>query len=74
MPLFCSSSSAVMIREMFRNPCFCSFPGRISFIKNNAAQNMSYSNNMLLTFKVVKVFVAGSRFGIVSCLLKNMMQ
>lgn len=41
MLLFVSSSSVVMIREMFRNPYFCSFPGRISFIKNNAAQNMS---------------------------------
>lgn len=41
---------------MFRNPYFCSFPGRISFIKNNAAQNMSHSNHTLLTFyKVAKV-------------------
>lgn len=50
MLLFVSSSSAVMIREMLRNPCFCSFPGRISFIENNAAQNMSHSKHMLLTF------------------------
>lgn len=48
MLLFVSSSSVVMIREMFRNPYFCSFP--------NAAQNMSHSNHMLLTFyKVAKV-------------------
>lgn len=56
MLLFVSSSSVVMIREMFRNPYFCSFPGRISFIKNNAVQNMSHSNHTLLTlYKVAKV-------------------
>lgn len=35
MLLFVLSSFVVMIREMFRNFYFCSFLGRILFIKNN---------------------------------------